>query len=320
MITYILFVLGFVILIYGAYKLVEGAASLGEHLGLSQVVVGLTIVAIGTSLPELFINIFASIKGSSDLAIGNVLGSNIVNTYLIIGVAAVIYPFTVSRRTADILIPGTIFATAILFVLANDTIFGREEMLVGRPDGIILLIFFLIFIYFTLFNPEKDDNTQPDLKIRKMSIGKSLLFIVIGAVGLYFGGDWIVSGSEKISADYNISQSFIGLTLIALATSLPELVTTIISARKKNSALAIGNAVGSNIINIFLVLGVSALIRPIEYKESLNFEVYMVIAAAALLLLFVKVTGKKYNTVTRWEGILLIAAYAGYILFSAMRQ
>jgi cation:H+ antiporter len=319
--VYFLFFLGFVILIVGANKLIEGAASIGEHLGLSQVVVGLTIVAVGTSLPELFINLFAAVKGNTDLAIGNILGSNIVNTYLIVGVAALIYPITVSKRTAERLIPGTILATAVLYLLANDDIFGRPATKIGRIDGVVLLLLFVAFLYYVVLRQDVNDkDASKELEIKKLSIFKSVLFIFVGVAGLYFGGDWIVTGAEQISTDLDISQSVIGLTIVALATSLPELVTSILSARKKNSALAIGNAVGSNIINIFLVLGVSALIRPIEYKESLNFEVYMVIAAAALLLLFVKVTGKKYNTVTRWEGILLIAAYAGYILFSAMRQ
>ncbi len=316
--TYFLFFLGFVILIYGADRLIEGAASLGSRMGMSQVVVGLTIVALGTSLPELFINIFASVKGSTDLAIGNILGSNIVNTYLIIGVAAMIYPISTSKRTADILIPGTIFATAILWVLANDSIFGRENQSIGRPDGIVLLIFFIAFLYFVIFKPDKKEVENVELKIKELTFSRSFIYILLGAAGLYFGGNWIVNGSQKISADLGIAQSFIGLTLVAFATSLPELITSILSARKKNSSLAIGNAVGSNIINIFFVLGVTSLIRPIPFKDSMNMEIWMVIIASSLLILFVKITGKQKNTITRWEGALLIAAYVAFIVYSAI--
>jgi cation:H+ antiporter len=320
MITYVLFILGFVVLIYGAGKLVDGAASLGFRAGMSQVVVGMTIVALGTSLPELFINIFASINGQTDLAIGNVLGSNIVNTYLIIGVAALIYPIKVSNRTANLMIPGTIFATAILWLLANDDLFLRTEHTINSIDGVVLLLFFSGFVYFTIFKPDKNDADSEDINIKMLTISKSVLYIIAGGLGLYFGGDWIVSGSQKISEDFNISQSFIGLTMIALATSLPELVTSIISARKKNSAMAIGNAIGSNILNIFFVLGISAIIHPIPYDKTLNIEVIMVIAASILLLTVVKWTGKKNNFINKWEGLILVLAYLAFIIFSALKQ
>ena len=320
MITYILFILGFVVLIFGANKLVEGASSLGVRMGMSQVVVGMTIVALGTSLPELFINIFASARGNSGLAIGNVLGSNIANTFLIIGVAAVIYSIQVSKKTASVMIPGSIFAAVVLLTLANDSFFGRPDQEIGRADGVILLIFFVGFLYYTLFKPDQSDEDNPDLKIKTISLGLSVLFILLGAVGLYFGGDWIVKGAEQISTDLGVSQSVIGLTLIAGATSLPELVTSIIAATKKNSAMAIGNAVGSNIFNIFLVLGVSAVIRPIPFDNTLNFEIGMVIASGVLLWIFVRWTGKTNNLVNKMEGILLIAAYLLFILYSVLYQ
>lgn len=320
MITYILFILGFVILIFGAHKLVEGASSLGVRMGMSQVVVGMTIVALGTSLPELFINIFASIRGNSGLVIGNVLGSNIANTFLIVGVAAVIYSIQVSKKTASFMIPGSIFAAVVLLALANDSFFGRPHQSIGRADGVILLVFFAGFLYYTLFKPDKSDADNPDLKIKTISTGLSVLYILLGSVGLYFGGDWIVKGAEQISTDLGVSQSVIGLTLIAGATSLPELVTSIIAATKKNSAMAIGNAVGSNIFNIFFVLGVSAVIRPIPFDKSLNFEIGMVIASGLLLWIFVKWTGKTDNLINKIEGILLMAAYLLFILYSVLYQ
>ncbi len=320
MLTYILFVTGFVVLIFGAQKLVEGAAHLGFKLGMSQVVVGMTIVALGTSLPELFINIFASVRGNTDLVIGNVLGSNIANTFLIVGVAAFIYSIEVSKKTASIMIPGSIFAAVILGVLANDSIFGRDKQEIGVADGIILLLFFAGFLYYTLFKPDKADKDDPDLQIKDISVWRSVIYIVLGGVGLYFGGDWIVKGAEQISLDLGIGQSVIGLTLIAGATSLPELVTSIIAATKKNSAIAIGNAVGSNIFNIFFVLGVSAVIRPIPFNPGLNKEIALVILSGLLLWVFVKYTGKKDYLINKIEGTFLILAYIVFILYSIFVQ
>jgi len=320
MLTYILFVLGFVVLIFGAHKLVEGAAGLGYRLGMSQVVVGLTIVALGTSLPELFINIFASIRGNTDLVIGNVLGSNITNTFLIVGTAAMIYAINVSKKTASVMIPASIFAAAVLFVLANDSVFGRENQAISTFDGVILLLFFAAFLYYALFKKDKSDDDNPKLKIKELTVLRSLIYIVAGAVGLYFGGDWIVNGAGKISDDLGVSQSVIGLTLIAGATSLPELVTSIIAAMKKNSAIAIGNAVGSNIFNIFFVLGISATIRPIPFNSTLNFQIGMVVASGFLLLIFVKWTGRKNNLINKIEGALLILAYVLFVVYSVMFQ
>ena len=320
MLTYTLFVLGFVVLIFGAHKLVEGAAGLGFRLGMSQVVVGLTIVALGTSLPELFINIFASIRGNTDLVIGNVLGSNITNTFLIVGTAAMIYAINVSKKTASVMIPASIFAAAVLFVLANDSVFGRENQAISTFDGVILLLFFAAFLYYALFKKDKSDDDNPKLKIKELTVLRSLIYIVAGAVGLYFGGDWIVNGAGKISDDLGVSQSVIGLTLIAGATSLPELVTSIIAAMKKNSAIAIGNAVGSNIFNIFFVLGISATIRPIPFNSTLNFQIGMVVASGFLLLIFVKWTGRKNNLINKIEGALLILAYVLFVVYSVMFQ
>jgi cation:H+ antiporter len=320
MLTYTLFVLGFVVLIFGAHKLVEGAAGLGFRLGMSQVVVGLTIVALGTSLPELFINIFASIRGNTDLVIGNVLGSNITNTFLIVGTAAMIYAINVSKKTASVMIPASIFAAVILFLLANYSIFGGEDQAITTLDGIVLLLLFAVFLYYALFKKDKSDDDNPKLKIKELTVLRSLIYIVAGAVGLYFGGDWIVNGAGKISDDLGVSQSVIGLTLIAGATSLPELVTSIIAAMKKNSAIAIGNAVGSNIFNIFFVLGISATIRPIPFNSTLNFQIGMVVASGFLLLIFVKWTGRKNNLINKIEGALLILAYVLFVVYSVMFQ
>lgn len=314
MITYILFVIGFVILILGAKFLVDGASSIGVKAGLSQLIIGLTIVAFGTSLPELVINIFASLKGSSGLAIGNVLGSNIMNTLLIVGITAIIYPIkvdnVVSKRDSWI----NLLAILLVAILANDLLFGKSEKIIDRTDGIILLIFFVLMLY-VLFSNFGGRNNSSNSAIRTFTYFKSLIFIIIGSLGLFWGGKWIVSGATVIASGLGVTESVIGLTLIAIATSLPELVTSIVAALKKNTDIAIGNALGSNIFNIFLVLGTSATIHPINFESSLNVEIGILIIAS-LFLMFVIRMGNKKRTITRLEGVFLTLGYLVFLFWS----
>jgi cation:H+ antiporter len=314
MMVYILFVIGFVILILGAKLLVDGASSIGVKVGLSQLIIGLTIVAFGTSLPELVINVFASLEGSSGLAIGNVLGSNIMNTLLIVGVAAIIYPIKVDslvcKRDSWI----NLFAILLVAILANDLLFGKQQKVIDRVDGIILLIFFVIMLYVLFSNFGKKNNSNEN-EIPSLTYSKSIILIILGSLGLFFGGKWIVSGASVISIELGISESTIGLTLIAIATSLPELVTSIVAALKKNTDIAIGNALGSNIFNIFLVLGTSALIHPINFESSLNIEIGILIVASLFLMLVIRL-GSKKRTITRVEGIFLALAYFIFLFWS----
>ena len=314
MIVYILFVLGFVILIFGAKFLVDGASSIGVKVGLSQLIIGLTIVAFGTSLPELVINVFASLKGSSGLAIGNVLGSNIMNTLLIIGITAIIYPIKVDslicKRDSWI----NLIAILLGAILANDLFFGKQEKIIDRVDGIILLIFFIIMLYVLFSNIGKRNNSDEN-KIISYTYSKSIILIILGSLGLFFGGKWIVSGALAISYELGVSESTIGLTLVAAATSLPELVTSIVAALKKNTDIAIGNALGSNIFNIFLVLGTSATIHPINFESSLNIEIGILIVASLFLMLVIR-TGNKARTITRLEGVFLTLGYFIFLFWS----
>ncbi|HJN06432.1 MAG TPA: calcium/sodium antiporter [Bacteroidales bacterium] len=314
MIVYILFVLGFVILIFGAKFLVDGASSIGVKVGLSQLIIGLTIVAFGTSLPELVINVFASLKGSSGLAIGNVLGSNIMNTLLIIGITAIIYPIKVDslicKRDSWI----NLIAILLVAILANDLFFGKQEKIIDRVDGIILLIFFIIMLYVLFSNIGKRNNSDEN-KIISYTYSKSIILIILGSLGLFFGGKWIVSGALAISYELGVSESTIGLTLVAAATSLPELVTSIVAALKKNTDIAIGNALGSNIFNIFLVLGTSATIHPINFESSLNIEIGILIVASLFLMLVIR-TGNKARTITRLEGVFLTLGYFIFLFWS----
>ncbi len=317
LVTYIIFFSGFAVLIGGAQLLVNGASSIGMKLNISQMVMGLTVVALGTSLPELIVNIFAGIKGNTDLAIGNILGSNITNTLLVVGATAIIVPIHFQKKTLQRDIPYSLFAPVLLFLLANDFIFGRPDI-ISRFDGVVLLIFLGFFLYFTFF---KQADATEDLKeeLKQYSWWLSFLFLVAGGFGLYFGGKWIVDSAVKISVSMGISETAMGLTLVAGATSLPELATSIIAARKNNADMALGNAVGSNILNIFMVLGVTALIKPIPYSVNLNIQLGLVFLSGLLLLVFGKL-GKTKNTIHRAEGVLLVLIYVAFIWFTTVYQ
>ncbi len=317
MMTYIFFALGFIVLIMGAKWLVDGAGSIGLRFGLPQIIIGLTIVALGTSLPELVINVFASTEGNTDLAIGNVIGSNIINTLLIVGIAAFIFPIKVDKATINRDLPFNFVITLLLLLLANDLMFGRNNS-INRFDGIILLALLAYFLYLTFFKSSAQGGDD-SVSIKQLTLFRSVAFIALGMLGLYFGGKWIVEGAEQVATDLGISQSVIGLTLIASATSLPELVTSIIASLKKNSAIAIGNAIGSNIFNILLVLGVSALIKPIPYDSKMNMQVGLLLIGSLLLLLFIK-SGKTKRTITRWEGLLMMFGYAAFLYYSIFLQ
>jgi cation:H+ antiporter len=313
MLTYILFVIGFVLLIAGANLLVEGSASIAKKLNISSIVIGLTIVAFGTSAPEFIVNIFASIQGNTDIAIGNILGSNIVNILFILGVSAVIFPLATKENTVWKEIPLSLLAAILLGVMVNDTLIdGGTFSGITRIDGIIFLAFFIIFLYYT-FGISKVTGENTDLEIKEMSYMKSSLYIVGGLSGLIFGGKWIVDGAIKIAEGLNVSQSLIGLTIVAIGTSLPELATSAVAAYKKQSDIAIGNVVGSNIFNIFFILGFSALIRPLPFSKTSDIDIIMTIFSSLILFLIMFI-GKKH-TIERWQGITMIIIYIGYVAY-----
>jgi cation:H+ antiporter len=312
-ITYILFLIGFVILILGANWLVNGSVSLGLRANLSPLVIGLTVVAFGTSLPELVINVFASLKGSSDLAIGNVLGSNIMNIFLILGISALIMPLNVERISIYRDIPVGLFAILFFGLIANGYFMGFD-MIINRFDGLILLALFALYLWFTL---KKGKPMEVDLDIEKQvpaSWTKTLLLIFGGLVGLYFGGEWVSDGALEVARAFGISETAVGLTIVAAATSLPELVTAIVAAMKNKIEIVMGNVLGSNIINIFVVLGTSAVINPLVYQPRLNVELGMVVAANLALVALIYL-GKGLR-LSRFEGAALIVIYSFFIWFS----
>lgn len=313
MITYILFFIGFVVLIKGADLLVDGAASIAKKLKISSIVIGLTIVAFGTSAPELIVNIFASASGNTEIAIGNILGSNIANILLILGISSIIYPLVTKENTVWKEIPLCLLGAIILGVMANDMLIDKTLFSgLTRIDGIVLIAFFIIFLYYT-FGISKISADTEETEIKEFGYLKSSVFILLGLVGLSLGGKWIVDGAVKIAELFDISQSLIGLTVVAIGTSLPELATSAIAAYKKQTDIAIGNVVGSNIFNIFWILGLSSIIRPLPFQVDSNWDIVMTILSS-LLLFAIMFIGKKH-TVERWQGVVMILMYVGYMVF-----
>lgn len=311
--TYVLLLVGFVFLIKGAGFLVDGASSLAKKFNVSNLVIGLTVVAFGTSAPELFVNLFASFKGTTDIAIGNIVGSNIVNILFILGIAAIIYPLKVGKGTVWKEIPMSLLAAVLLVILANDALVdGLSFNALTRSDGIILIAFFIIFLYYTV-GIAKNQNGNEDQVPPKMYSGLvSVGLILLGMVGLVLGGQWIVNSATAIAVSFGLSDALIGLTIVAIGTSLPELATSAVAAYKKNSDIAVGNVVGSNIFNIFWILGISSIIKPLPFKPELNFDLWAVVGSS--ILLFVWMFLGKRHTLDRWQGIVFVLLYVGYIV------
>ncbi len=312
MLPYVLLIIGFVLLIKGADFLVEGASSIARRLRVSDLVIGLTVVAFGTSTPELFVNIIASIKGITALAIGNILGSNIANVLLILGISSVIYPLTVTKGTMWREIPFSLLAALVLGVVANDRLIDRSgSSALTRIDGLIFLSFFVIFIYYSSTIAKRIEGMEEHVPAKEYGSVKSTLLVIIGLICLTAGGKWIVDGAVHIALKFGMSQSLVGLTIVAVGTSLPELATSAVAAYKRNVEIAVGNVVGSNIFNIFFVLAVSSIVKPLPFQTITNMDIGVVILAD--ILLFASMfTGRK-RLLDRWEGYVFLILYAGYI-------
>ena len=308
--TYSLLILGFVALILGANWLVNGATSVGIRAKLSPLIIGVTIVAFGTSLPEMIINIFSCIKGSAALAIGNIIGSNTMNILLILGVSSIIYPIDVSKISIrrDI-IAGFIAILAI--ALMTSRFLTESSTTINWIEGLVLLFFAGIYLYSTFKNNSSDDSIEKQVP---MPWGKTILSLTFGIVGLYLGGELVSSNAQKLALSWGMSESTIGLTVVATATSLPELITSIVAALKKNSSIAIGNVLGSNILNIFVVLGISSLITPLPFDTKMNQQLLILFVANVIMVTTIFVgEGKK---ISRLEGVILTLGYIAFILFS----
>lgn len=322
MLSYILFIIGFVLLIKGADFLVDGASAIAKKFRVSDLLIGLTVVAFGTSAPELIVNIFASFQGNTQIAIGNVIGSNIINIFIILGISVIIYPLLVTKNTVWKEIPFCLFVTILLGFLVNDNLILKNDISqISRIDGFILIIFFIIFIFYIIrvAKKQREQNKEfSNLEIKEYSYFKSFLFIIFGLIALNIGAKWVVDGAIEIAAFLGVSQSLIALTIVALGTSLPELATSTIAAFKKNTDMAIGNIVGSNIFNILLILGISSMIKPLTFNVAGNVDIFVAILAPFLLFITM-FTGRKKYLLERWEGIIFIILYVFYLIFIIYR-
>jgi len=344
-----LLVIGFVVLIKGADFLVDGASAIAKRFRISDIIIGLTIVSFGTSAPELIVNVGAAIEGKNGMIFGNVLGSNIFNTCLILGIAGLIYPLSVQQTTMRIELPFSIFIVVLMFVLSNDSLlWGYDHSIFSRIDGLVLLALFGGFLYYVYtsakvpnlesdvispnsssvlddgFVEQNEGQTEFEIEEPEGSIWKDIAWVVLGGGGLVLGGRLVLDNAVFIADMYGMSERVIGLTVVAIGTSLPELATSAVAAFKKNSDIAVGNVVGSNIFNVLLVLGTSATLAPIgkevAYDVASNFDVYFLIIASLVLLVFLFVGtrgrvegGMMTYKVDRWQAGVLLVAVIGYI-------
>lgn len=324
MLTYFLFVLGLVLLIKGADWLVDGASAVAKRFNISDLVIGLTIVSFGTSAPELFVNVYASYVGNTDITIGNILGSNIANILLILGVSSIIFPLAVQKNTTWKEIPFSLLAALMVGVMAADRLLDNNlNAAITRSEGFSLLAFFVIFMYYVFESSKREqmenlENTTDENEVEHMSLIKSVILILIGLTGLSLGGKWIVDGAVSIATSLGVSQSLIGLTIVAIGTSLPELATSAIAAYKKNADIAVGNVVGSNIFNVFWILGLSSIMNNIPFQEKNFADIGMTIFASFLLFVFMFI-GKKHM-LQRWQGIFFLFLYVAYIIYLVLME
>jgi cation:H+ antiporter len=313
-----LLIIGLVLLSKGADWLVEGASSLASRLGVSKLFIGLTVVAFGTSLPEFFVNVVSAAKGSDGVAFGNVIGSNLANILLILGLTAVIHPPKLGHSTVWKEIPFSLLAAVAVFILANDMMFdGIDNIFLTRSDGMILLLFMAIFMYYLVNMAMKDMAAGGERADATMSPAKGVGLSLLGVALLYLGGDWTVQGATQIARTMGMSEYMIAATIVALGTSLPELVTSVKAALSKNTDLAVGNIIGSNIFNVFWVLGITAVILPLRLPGGINADLGVLIIASLLLFMFLFV-GRRHEF-QRWQGWLFLSGYAGYITFLIVR-
>jgi cation:H+ antiporter len=311
----ILLIVGLGLLIKGSDWLIQGASSLASRLAIPEAVIGLTIVAFGTSTPELVVNIVSSLHGNAEIALGNVVGSNVVNILLILGIAGIIRPLHTHKNTIWREIPFSLLAVFVLFVMVNDRTLDDSPDIITRGDGLILLFFFTVFLTYVFIIAKVEVQESPQIK--EFTYFKIWVFILTGLIMLFGGGKLTVENVVEIARRIGISEQFIALTVIAAGTSLPELFTSAVAAYRGKSDIAMGNVVGSNIFNIFFILAVSALIHPLNYQISFNMDIWILMLASVLLFLTM-FTGTR-RVLDRWEAILFAVLYAAYIIYNLYR-
>lgn len=304
---------GLLVLIKSADFLVAGASSIAARLGISSLVIGLTIVSFGTSLPEMLVTMVSGLRHNADLAIANVIGSNIANVLLVLGIAAIVRPLTVHNSTVVSEIPFSLTAALLVGFLANAALFSSiPELSISRLDGGILLFFFVLFmIYVYKISREKSG----DVKDESLEFGsrRASAYIALGIIGLYFGGDWVVDGAVGIAQLLGVNDALIGLTIVAVGTSSPELVASAVAAYRKQSDIAVGNVVGSNIFNLLWVLGLTSSLVELPFEVISNTDLVMVIASSALIIVSLAIS--RNNTILRTHGIVFVSLYVAYIVY-----
>jgi len=313
LLEFILLLVGFVILIKGADFLVNGSSSIAKKFNISNLAIGLTVVAFGTSTPELLVNIMSSAKGYNDAAFANIIGSNTFNLLFILGIAGLIYPLVVHRNTVSFEVPLSLMAAGVLFILVNDSmIWGSAENTLSRIDAFILLILFGLFMYYVARTMKNGPGEEEGGPIKTYSNWLAVVLIMTGLAMLVGGGSLVVDNAVAIANYYGLSEKLIGLTILAAGTSLPELATSAVAAYRRNTDIAIGNVVGSNIFNIFFILGITGTIRPTPYNVAMNFDLYVLGASTVLLMIFMFTLNQR--KLDRWEALMMLLGYALYTI------
>lgn len=305
-------VVGVVLVLWGADRLTEGAVAVAERLRVPQIVIGLTIVALGTSMPELCVSVVSALKDTPDLAVGNVVGSNIFNALLIVGVAALVAPMTILRSTVFKDVPCALVASVILLMMC------QNDWVITRLDGAILFVFFLVFMRLTIKGatsaqpaPQEAEEKEASAAKQPMKGWLAGLWMVVGLAALIGGSNLFVGGATEVARALNVSDAVIGLTIVAGGTSLPELATSVVAAKKGNSGIAIGNVLGSNVLNILFILGLTGMISPMHIEGITNVDLYMMLVSTIMIWFF---SFTKY-TIKRWEGAVLVLTFGGYMWY-----
>lgn len=314
----LMLIIGFVLLVKGADWLVDGASAIAKRFGISDLVIGLTVVAFGTSMPEFVVNMVSVAEGSTDLAITNILGSNIINTFVILGVTALIWPVTSQKRSRTFDIPMSIIACVLVYAfVVVQSPFGESGPGISRVGGIVLLLLFAYFLYNTFRHAKDHPDEAEEQEIAKpMGVGLAITLFLVGIAGLVIGGEMIVKSAVQIATNLGVSEAVIGLTVVALGTSLPELATSAMAAFKHNCDIALGNVIGSNIFNVFFVLAISATVRPLPAYEGISLDAWTAAAGSILVWLFIMTNRERQ--VKRWGGAILLLVYLFYLTYRLM--
>lgn len=318
--NYVILIVGFALLIKGADIFVGGASAVAKKSGIPPVIVGLTIVSIGTSAPELAVSIISALKGNNEIAIGNVVGSNLFNMLMVLGVTTMVLPMIIKKEKIKTDFFINIFVTVLLFVLTFDSILGSTNNIISRIDGMILVIICIAYIGFLVFKAKKTNMTNQTQEEKNINVLGKIIAIIIGAIGIVLGGQLVVDSATNIAYSIGMSEKLVGLTIVAMGTSLPELVTSVVAAVKGEKDIALGNVLGSNIFNILLIIGVSAFITPIPVAKTLIVDFIFLIVISIFVFGLIFLNKKQEKKISRVEGAILVALYVGYIIYIICRN